>query len=452
MWITRSATPKTILCNLETLKTMKILRKYILSAACLAVAAASVACTEAVKRHAEEETQEMTAPKKPGPITKVPATLTCNGGEEFTFSVPKVQWADSYEWTIAERERSKIEIVDGQGTNVITVRVVNDDVVIPAQSISVVAKNELGVSKVREFFAAITVSVPIELPGYRIKKYGKRWWMVENCHEAGEDGTLGVAPDLKTFSVSGLDASHLERMDAAKGRFYTWYEAMTGIPGCRPEQCPYAIGSEGTDDVGNPFKLDGTEEGEFGVQIRGCCPEGWHVANANDWWDMLLAIKGEYGIPDDFTLGGYTFSGGHDHKPENAVTKAGFYLSGCTVKNMGNVGAWLRGGNGRVVDGGVWIQANLTLSDAGEALLQFVDGAESVGFDWWPLGYQRADGSFNTGALGKWGFVWFVGQTDASTARALVISGTSMNLLTKNNNEAAKDIYLPVRCVKNYTE
>ena len=147
---------------------MKNIRKYMMAAACMTAAAALVACTEAVKRDTEEEIQEMTVPKKPGPITKVPATLTCNGGEEFTFSVSKVQWAETYEWTIAEQEKSKISIIDGQGTNVITVRVVNDDVVIPAQSVSVVAKNELGASKVREYFAAITVSVPIELPGYTL--------------------------------------------------------------------------------------------------------------------------------------------------------------------------------------------------------------------------------------------------------------------------------------------
>lgn len=73
-------------------------------------------------------------------------------------------------------------------------------------------------------------------------------------------------------------------------------------------------------------------------------------------------------------------------------------------------------------------------------------------FRWYPLGYQKADGSFNSGALGKWGYVWFIGQTNASTARSLVISGTSLNLQTKTNQEAAKDIYLNVRCVKNYTK
>ena len=419
-------------------------------AACMAGVSMLLSCTQAVKRDTEKEIQEMTSPKKPGPITKVPATLTCNGGEEFTFSVTQVQWAESYEWSIAEEQQSKISIVDGQGTNVITVKVVNDDVVIPARTVSVVAKNELGTSGVREFFAAITVEVPVELPGYTIKKYGKRWWMTENCHEAGEDGNLGVVPDLTTFTVAGVDASVLERLDAAKGRYYTWYEAMTGISGCTPEQCPYVPGYEGTDDMGKPFRLDGTEEGgEFGVQLRGCCPEGWHVANANDWWDMLMAIKSEYAITDDFTQGGFTFTGGHDGNPANAVTKATFYKSGCTVKNMGNVGAWLRGRNGRILDGGVWNQASLTLTDANEALLQFVDGAESIGFNWYPVGNQKADGSFNTGALGKWGYIWFIGQNSETNSRMLVISGTSMNLAAQGPSKS--DAY-NVRCVKNYTE
>ena len=290
---------------------MKNIRKYMMAAACMTAAAALVACTEAVKRDTEEEIQEMTVPKKPGPITKVPATLTCNGGEEFTFSVSKVQWAETYEWTIAEQEKSKISIIDGQGTNVITVRVVNDDVVIPAQSVSVVAKNELGASKVREYFAAITVSVPIELPGYTIKKYGKRWWMTENCHEAGEDGNLGVAPDLTAFSVAGLEASHLQRLNDAKGRYYTWYEAMTGISGCTAEQCPYVQNYEGVDDVGNAFKLDGTEEGEFGVQIRGCCPDGWHVPSEAEWEILYKYVR--------------------DRIPEN---ESAIYWDGSTVYNV----------------------------------------------------------------------------------------------------------------------
>ena len=55
---------------------MKNIQKYIVAAACMAAVSALVACTEAVKRDIEEDIQEMTVPKKPGPISKVPATLT----------------------------------------------------------------------------------------------------------------------------------------------------------------------------------------------------------------------------------------------------------------------------------------------------------------------------------------------------------------------------------------
>ena len=72
---------------------MKNIRKYMMAAACMTAAAALVACTEAVKRDTEEEIQEMTVPKKPGPISKVPATLTCNGGEEFIFSSSPSGWS-----------------------------------------------------------------------------------------------------------------------------------------------------------------------------------------------------------------------------------------------------------------------------------------------------------------------------------------------------------------------
>lgn len=175
--------------------------------------------------------------------------------------------------------------------------------VIPAQSVSVVAKNELGASKVREYFAAITCRSPSSAGLYDQEV---RQTLVDD-RELPRSGrgraTWALRPDLTAFSVAGLEASHLQRLNDAKGRYYTWYEAMTGISGCTAEQCPYVQNYEGVDDVGNAFKLDGTEEGEFGVQIRGCCPEGWHVANANDWWDMLMAIKSEYAIPDEFRAG-----------------------------------------------------------------------------------------------------------------------------------------------------
>lgn len=420
--------------------------------------AALFSCTKAVERETETEVQERTVPSTPGNINKIPATLKCSKGEEFTMSVNNVKWADRYDWSITEEASKYLTIVDGQGTNIITVKVADEDCEIPRRSISVVASNELGQSSPRKFLAILSVGdfgqqeTP-DLPGYTIKQYGGKWWMTTNCKEAGADGNLGVAWDLTGFTVSGMTADALGVINSNAGRFYTWYEAMTGISGCTPEQCVYKPGYSGKDDMGNSFTLDGTESGEFNIQIKGCCPEGWHVANANDWWDLLNAIKVEYNVTDDFAEGGFSFTGGHDKKPENAPTCAKFYKSGCTVKNMGNVGAWLRGGGGRVTDGGVWNQANLTLSDAGEQIKQFVTGADDVGFAWYPAGRVNLDGTFNSGSLGKWGLLWFIGQENAGFARSLCISGTSLNLQAMAGTtraEANKLSHLNVRCVKNY--
>lgn len=423
-----------------------------------AIPAALMSCTQAVERETETAVQERTVPATPGNINKIPATLKCAKGEEFQLSVNNVKWADRYEWSISEEAAPYISITDGQGTNMITVKVADTDCTIPRRSISVVASNELGQSAPRQFLAILSIGnygaeeTP-ELPGYSIRKYGNKWWITTNCKEEGADGNLGKTYDMTSYSVSGMTADALGIINSNAGRFYTWYEAMTGIPNCTADQCVYKPGYSGKDDMGNAFVLDGTESGEFNIQIKGCCPDGWHVANAYDWWDLLNSIKVEYKITDDFAEGGFSFMGGHDGKPANAPTCATFYKSGCTVKNMGNVGAWLRGGNGRVKDGGVWNQANLTLTDAGTPLKQFVDGADEVGFGWFPAGRVDPAGVFNSGSLGKWGLIWTPGQENDGFARSLCISGTSLNLAMMNGTtraEANKLSRLNVRCVKNY--
>lgn len=419
---------------------------------------AMLSCTKAVVREQESQEQVRTAPAMPDNISKVPATLKCAKDETFQFSVNDVKWADRYEWTIAPEAQDLLTIVEGQGTNIITVKTSDKDCEIPRRSVSVTAYNELGQSSPRYFLAILKIGdygapeVP-ELPGYSVKMYGKKAWMTTNCHEKGSDGNLGVQWDMTQFTVSGMTADALGKINDNAGRFYTWYEAITGISNCTPEQCVYKPGYSGKDDMGYSFTLDGSEEGEFNVQLRGCCPEGWHIANANDWWDLLNSIKSEYDVTDDFVKAGFGFDGGHDHKPANAVTKAAFYKSGSTVKNMGNVGAWLRGGNGRVSDGGVWNQANTQLSDAGEKIDQFTTGADEVGFGWFPAGRVNLDGTFNSGSLGKWGLLWFIGQESDLFARSLCISGTSLNLQMMNGtkrDEANKLSRLNVRCVKNY--
>lgn len=308
----------------------------------------------------------------------------------------------------------------------------------------------------------VTASKLILSPGiacgtsaYKTKTYGTKEWLVENCREKGVSGNLGEVQDPVFLITPNVSEYVKARIGAASGRYYTWYEAMTGIPNCTKEECVFVENYSGTDDAGKPFTLDGTEAGEYNIQIRGCCPEGWHIANANDWWDLINAIKTEYNVPDDFVLCGYTFNGGTDGITANQLTKKKFYEEGCTIKNTGNLGAWLRGGNGRLLDGGVWNQKNKKLKDGNNYYDQFTNGAEAVGFGWYPCSRFEPQGvSFNSGGIGKYSFLWTPARQAANpdNARPYIISGTSMNLITAHTNrtEAKKTSRLNVRCVRNY--
>lgn len=426
----------------------------------------ALSCTKAVQRDDKSAKEEvMTAPEHIGPINKIPETLLCQKGEEFKFSINAVKWADSYEWNIADAAKDYLTIVDGQGTTVITVKASQKEGTIPRNSVSVVAVNSLGRSRARAFLANLTIGESPVIPdpdtpvipedqimnGYRVKKFGSKIWIIENCREKGENGDLGVAPDASSLTWP-IQNDVAERIIKASGRYYTWYEAMTGIAGCTPEQCVYKKGYSGKDDAGNDFTLDGTEA-EYNVQIKGCCPEGWHIANTNDWWDLINSIKTEYSVPDDFVQCGYKFNGGHDPAKMEAITKDFFAANGCKVKNIGNVGAWLRGENGRIEDGGVWNQTKTQLSDAGEPLNIFTDGAVEVNFGLYPSARYKSDGTFDTNAIGKWGYIWGIrhGDTDLY-ASCFNISCSSLNfdLLSKKRPEAEKGGRLSVRCVKNY--
>ena len=294
---------------------------------------------------------------------------------------------------------------------------------------------------------------------YKTKKYGAKTWIVENCREKG-DGHLGMVKDIVFLNTGNTNQYYTTlseyakaRIGAGAGRYYTWNEAMTGIANCSDADNPYKDGYSGTDDMGNPFTLDGTEAGEYNIQIRGCCPNGYHIANPNDWWDLVEAIKTEYDVPDDFINCGYKYGGGHD-PAAGAITKEIAYKEGYSVKKIGNVMAWLRGANGRTVDGGVWRRISPTAKDKNETLNVFTTKADEVGFNLVPAS-QFSPGSTNVwaSAIGKWGYIWGIQRkTDPACAGTYLVSCSSLNfeVLKETNNSAKKTARNNVRCVKNY--
>src|SRR5690606_5641444 len=195
-----------------------------------------------------------------------------------------------------------------------------------------------------------------KLEGYKTKLYGSKMWMIENLNEAGEDGNLGWA-----YSDPQKTARY--------GRLYTWHEAMTGIPNATAANNPYATpNASGIDDAGNPYIMDGTYANSYNIQVQGACPQGWHVPNMNDWYDLLVAIKDEYNIPANVlsdvgsTKDGYIIALGRQTGVVNAMN----------LTNWGMVGAYLKGSSPQNA-GGLW-EGGTTFYYGGNTSLGFPAG------------------------------------------------------------------------------
>ena len=97
---------------------------------------------------------------------------------------------------------------------------------------------------------------------YKTVKIGKRWWMAENLNYAYLQPTAGM--DSSSFCYRD-SAHYCEKY----GRLYVWSAAMDSA----------AVFSE--DAKGCGYEVDCKAGG-----ARGVCPEGWHVPNTGDWWDL----------------------------------------------------------------------------------------------------------------------------------------------------------------------
>ena len=342
---------------------------------------------------------------------------------------------------------------------------------------------------------------------YKTKQYGDKYWFVEACKEEG-DGTLGRSVDFTGLSddqlpkityentsskgfydgklkpwleQNGISSSTriwtsangraaLEFLQKEGVRYYTWSEAMTGVSNASYDEVPMT----GTDAVGHEYDLQAKSGEEiYNVQLKGCCPDGYHVANFNDWWDLLHSIKTEYNVPDNVTsMNGYYFPGDATHgynttigdgtdviadktpgagfsftsdreyvydnkkgellttktKSEN-ITKEFMFAGDASdyatnINNLGNVVPWLIGpyGNVGLYSGGLWNHfdcpwigiSGVTESTARVAV--YIKDGGNTGFNWYQFGSCRAsDGGWNTeeaSQLGDWVGLWLPGTYD----------------------------------------
>lgn len=193
-----------------------------------------------------------------------------------------------------------------------------------------------------------------ELEQYPVKDYptaagGSKTWMTVSLHWNGGAGVgslkLGSGlvgghqtggygtPEDKTVpysvrnsaydteenggSVVELMAPDGNPLSTKHGRLYSTYEMITGVPnGCLNDayqmDCPYGNpGDSYTDDAGLTVELENilvgalssydadaagdakaeSEHPSLKLQIQGICPFGWHIANMQDWKDLIWAAS-----------------------------------------------------------------------------------------------------------------------------------------------------------------
>lgn len=147
-------------------------------------------------------------------------------------------------------------------------------------------------------------------------KLGSR--MVSDANNVG--GYTSNVRSYETVRVSDYDevesggkAQGEVEMSAKYGRIYTLTEFLTGTPKAAVElarlltdwPAQYRPGSTFVDAVGNDIPVSSVKSlasadfentPSLSMQIQGICPYGWHVANVQDFYDMLCAAAAAKGV------------------------------------------------------------------------------------------------------------------------------------------------------------
>ena len=147
-------------------------------------------------------------------------------------------------------------------------------------------------------------------------KLGSR--MVSDANNVG--GYTSNVSSYETVRVSDYDevesggkAQGEVEMSAKYGRIYTLTEFLTGTPKADVElarlltdwPAQYRPGSTFVDAVGNDIPVSSVKSlasadfentPSLSMQIQGICPYGWHVANVQDFYDMLCAAAAAKGV------------------------------------------------------------------------------------------------------------------------------------------------------------
>lgn len=275
----------------------------------------------------------------------------------------------------------------------------------------------------------------------KAKRYGRSAWTLKNLNNAGSDGTLG-----KVFDDDASGEKY--------GRYYSWGEAMTGIPGAAD---PYTDGDVVVDSEGVSYEVGYAARKDFGIQIQGACPEGWHIPNAYDYYDLCEGVADDYGVRKSTIQ-------------DCAASKSGIFMPDCRetdpfgklnlMINVGFVASYLRGGR-PAADGGLWKASPSTVTEDGYYFYtsgtgafpaandypMYLDLDGKVGYSMMPYGRIEADGKTNPN-FGLYSFIWTATVTGGKHYR-LTIGYNTCNF-SNGAIDGEKKTFMSVRCVANY--
>lgn len=369
-------------------------------------------------------------PPRPAYVqSSIVGSLTVDTDEEFTVYVPEDDQVVSYVWSVPEA----LEIVGGGDTPRVTLKAITKSVNIAKNTIMVTTVSKTGVNETHRFEKMLCV---LPLDGYTAKRYGNKTWMTVNLNDAGEDGAVG-----QTLASDPNGVKY--------GRFYTWAEAMTGLS---PGENPYIYGATGEDDMGNVYTLNNGKL-SYNIQIRGICPEGWHIPNAYDFYDLPAAIADDYGLRMN-TLEEVVTAKAGIYMPDNRETNP---MAAMNMVSNGFVSSYMRGSR-PVGEGGLWAahasavdggtMFNLTKASGifpvGKYPMYFPDKIEQVGFHILPAGKftNTTEGSF-----GAYSFHWTATVDSSNKNYRFSLGNNSCNFSTALETATAA---CNVRCVANY--
>lgn len=361
--------------------------------------------------------------------SNIEGSQTLYPGESFTLSAPEIDGIESYEWNCPEG----FTVMGGLNGSSVTYKSPASVCSMPRGTFKLKMTDTEG--QVFEYsFTKVLHIVDINFA----KRYGKKTWMRTNLNYSGTDGKVGrvLADDP----------------DGSKyGRFYTWAEAMTGKAGNKE---PYTDGDEVVDSEGNTFTVGYTGLKDFGIQIQGACPEGWHIPNAYDFYDLPNAIADEYGVRKG-SINECANSRSGIFMPANRETTP---MTPMNMVTNGFASSYLRGGK-PVADGGLWKRNESTVTADGYYFNStatgvfpgstdypmYLDQSGDIGVSLQPYGRVDADGVTGSN-FGLYSFHW-TATVDKGKHYRFTVGYNTCNLSTYAESTR---VSLNVRCVANY--